>query len=59
MTTTLVVLHSEDGTGFTEHELSWVDDEGVWLIEDDGTLSAASDHSLYQRIPPLLHVLDR
>jgi len=59
VTTTLVVLHSEDGTGFTEQELSWVDDEGVWLVGEDGKLSAASDYALYQRIPPLLHVLDR
>jgi hypothetical protein len=56
--TTLVVLHDEDG-GFSEHELSWIDDEGVWLLAEDGSLSPASDRSLYQRIPLMLHVLDR
>jgi hypothetical protein len=59
LTVTLVVLHAEDD-GFTEHELSWLDldDDGLWLIED-GKLTPTSDYALYQRIPPLLHVLDR
>ncbi len=59
LTVTLVVLHAEDD-GFTEHELSWLDldDDGLWLIED-GKLEPTSDYALYQRIPPLLHVLDR
>jgi hypothetical protein len=58
VTTTLVVLHAAD-EGFTEHELSWIDDEGVWLVGEDGALSPESDLSLYQRIPLMLHVLDR
>jgi hypothetical protein len=59
LVTTLVVLHDQ-GDGFTEHELSWLDldEDGLWLLED-GTLSPTSDYALYQRIPPLLHVLDR
>jgi hypothetical protein len=59
LVTTLVVLHDQ-GDGFTEHELSWVDldEEGVWRIEDDALLPAG-DSELGNRIPPLLHVLDR
>jgi hypothetical protein len=59
LVTTLVVLHDQ-GDGFTERELSWVDldEDGVWLIDGD-TLTASSDQRLYQEIPPLLHVLDR
>jgi hypothetical protein len=53
LVTTLVVLH-DDGEGITEHELSWVEDEGVWLVED-GTLTPSSDHDLCQQIPPLLN----
>ena len=56
--TTLVVLRADED-GFTEHELSWLDDEGVWLIGEDGTLSPASDFTLFQRIPLMLDVLDR
>jgi hypothetical protein len=59
LVTTLVVLHDE-GDGFTEHELSWVDldEDGVWQIVGD-TLTPSGDYGLYQQIPPLLHVLDR
>jgi len=59
LVTTLVVLHDQ-GDGFTEQELSWVDldEEGVWQIEGD-TLTRSGDYELYQQIPPLLHVLDR
>jgi hypothetical protein len=59
LVTTFVVLHAEED-GVAEQELTWLDldEEGVWLLEA-GKLTPTSDYGLYQRIPPMLHVLDR